>query len=529
MPLPANNTAWPPIDPVVRTSLADWSAWYSGDPDKLQLQYLNRGIRQPVTRPSQLRGGMIGRFSRWWWGQPTPIGERRTKIHVPLAGDISRASADLLFSEPPKITVSTSDTQERIDNLVADGLHAALLEAGEVGSALGGSFLRVVWDTDIRPRPWITAVAGDAAVPEFRYGVLTAVTFWTVIQCDGKSFIRHLERHERGRILHGVYEGTVDNLGKAVPLTEYDATAPLAAQVDEQSAIPTGAPNNLTAAYIPNMRPARSWRDIPTAAYWGQSDYQGVEALFDALDETYSSWMRDIRLAKGRIMLSGQYLTSSGPGQGASFDEDREVYAALNIPPTSDEGITVSQFAIRHVEHKATADALIEQAIRMAGYSAATFGEPDGQAMTATEVRARQARTLTTRGRKVLYTSPALADIIEALLAVEFGPQFNARDVVVERPTIEWQDSISESPQDLATTANLLNTAEAASTETRVRLINQDWDDERVEDEVQRILAEKGMGPMADPATIGTGGYNIVPPAGTEPDQDDEPGADTDQ
>lgn len=516
MPLPENGTAWPPLDPAVRTSLADWAAWYSGDPDKLTYQYLSRGIRTPAAHPSQLRNGIMGRIARWWWGEPTPLGERRTKLHVPLAADIAKASADLLFSEPPRLIASDTAVQARLDELVQGGLRATLLEGAEVGAALGGTYLRVVWDTDVRPRPWITTVRADGALPEFRYDVLMAVTFWTVISSKGQQVVRQLERHERGRILHAVYEGTLDNLGRAVPLAEYPATAPFAAQVNAEGAIETGAPNCLTAAYVPNMRPARAWLDIPSAAYWGASDFQGVEGVFDALDETYSSWMRDIRLGKARILASAQYLQSNGPGQGAEFIADREVYSALNIPPTADQGIVLSQFAIRFAEHKATADDLTEKAIRLAGYSTATFGEPDGSAMTAAEVRARQARTMTTRGRKTEYWSPGLADILEALLAVEASPLFRA-GAAVERPVIEWQDSISESPLDLAQTAAALRTAEAASTETLVRLVHPDWDDQRVRAEVDAINAESGRGPLTDPAALGPGGAGLTGPDGLPP------------
>jgi hypothetical protein len=502
MPLPADNAPWPPIAPQVRQALGDWSAWYSGDPDRLAEQYLYRtprGVRTYQNRPSQFRGGITGVLARWWWGQPTPLGERRTKLHIPLAGDIARASSDLLFSEPPKISLEGAAAQERIDDLVQNGLRATLLEAGELCSALGGIYLRIVWDQTVRPRPWLNPVSADDAVPEFRYGVLTAVTFWTVISADGQRVVRHLERHEPGAILHGVYEGTIDSLGKAKPLATYPDTA------DLDPVVATGTPI-LTAAYVPNMRPARNWRDIPTAASWGVSDYQGIEGLMDQLDETWSSWMRDIRLAKGRILVPGQYLTSNGPGHGASFDEDREAYAELNIPPTSDNGLTLNQFAIRHAEHKATTDALVEQAIRMAGYSTATFGEPDGSALTATEVRARQARTLTTRGRKTEYWTPGLADAIEALLAVE-AAQFGS-GVPAERPTVEWQDSISESPLDLANTALALDQAHAASTDTRVRLVHPDWDDQRVAAEVAGILAENGMA-VTDPAALGAGGAGL--------------------
>jgi hypothetical protein len=509
MPLPDDQSQWPPLAPEVRIALGDWGAWYSGDSDRLYEQYLYRGTRTYQNRPSQYRGGFAGRLARWWWGQPTPLGEKRTKLHVPLAGDIARASSDLLFAEPPKLTAQDSAVQGRLDQLVDNGLRASLVEAGEVGSALGGVYLRTVWDLEVRPGPWLSSVAGDCGIPEFRYGVLVAATFWTVVMADGQRAVRHLERHEKGVIYHGLYDGTADTLGRRIPLTEDPTTAVFAKQVNAQGGIETGAPDHLTVAYIPNMRPAKAWRDIPSAAYWGVSDYQGIEGLLDALDEVYSSWMRDIRVAKARIIVPSQYLTSNGAGKGSTWDSDREAYSELNMPPTSGNGLTLNQFKIRHDEHKATADALVEQAIRMAGYSTATFGEPDGSAMTATEVRARQARTLTTRGRKIEYWTPGLADAIEALLAVEAGYLFNSR-VAPERPRIEWQDSISESPLDLAQTALALDQAHAASTATRVRIVNPDWDDDRVAAEVAAINSEAVPPPMADPAMLGIGGAGLT-------------------
>jgi hypothetical protein len=89
----------------------------------------------------------------------------------------------------------------------------------------------------------------------------------------------------------------------------------IAAEADKDGGLDTGAPDHLTAAYVPNIRPARAWRHIPTAAYWGQSDFQGIEGILDALDETYSSWMRDVQNGKGRIIVANSLLESTGPGQ----------------------------------------------------------------------------------------------------------------------------------------------------------------------------------------------------------------------
>ncbi|MEU6649501.1 phage portal protein [Streptomyces sp. NPDC046900] len=510
MPLPTAETPWPPVDPQVQTCLADWDAWYSADPDRLEFRYQNRGYREPVDRPSQFRGGIVGRIARWFWGNPTTPGEKRTKLHVPLAGDIARTSSELLFSEPPKLLSGRTGTQDRLDELMNGGLQPALLEAGEVGAALGGAYMRVVWDESVSDRPWIDSVAADRAIPEFRYGRLSAVTIWTVVeQEDTRRVLRHLERHERGVIFHGLYDGSLTSLGRLVPLTEHPSTAPLAKMVDREGAIQTGAPKHLTASFAPNVRPARAWRHIPTAAYWGQSDYQGIEGLMDALDETYSSWMRDVQNGKGRVVVPNSMLESQGPGQGATWNEERRIFSGLNMLPRPGDPnpLTVVQFAIRVQEHRDTCAELIEQAVRQAGYSASTFGVTgDGSAVTATEIRARERRSMSTRGRKALYWGPALSDITAALLAVEAGDRFRVKGLDLnEAPDVEFQDSISESPSELATTAQALRTAEAASTETLVRMIHPDWDDARVQKEVDGINSESGRA-VSDPTQTGVEG-----------------------
>ncbi|MBT2505147.1 capsid protein [Streptomyces sp. ISL-98] len=511
MPLPTTDTVWPPTDPTVQAALADWDAWYSADPDRLEFRYAGRGHREAVGHPTKHRGGVVGRLARWFWGQPTADGEKRDKLHVPLAGDIARTSSELLFSEPPSLIGGNDATQQHLDNLVEGGLHPTLLEAGEVCAALGGAYLRVVWDEDVSDRPWIDVVAADRAAPEFRYGRLVAVTFWTVLDNEStndRRVFRHLERHEKGRIYHGLYEGSLTALGAARPLQDHPDTAPLAAEVDADGGLDTGALDHLTAAYVPNVRPARAWRHIPTAAYWGQSDYQGIEGIMDALDETYSSWMRDVQNGKGRIVVPQSMLDSLGPGQGATWNEERRIYSGLNMLPRAGDPnpLTVVQFEIRVAEHRDTSRELVEQAVRQAGYSASTFGEHgDGTAVTATEIRARDRRSLSTRGRKALYWNPGVANISAAWLAVLAGFRFRVSGLDVTPPKVEFQDSISEGPVELATTAELLRRADAASTETLVRLIHPDWDDDQVTAETDRILGESGR-TVADPLKIGEEG-----------------------
>ncbi len=138
--------------------------------------------------------------------------------------------------------------------------------------------------------------------------------------------------------------------------------------------------------------------------------------------------------------------------------------------------------------------------MRSAGYSAQTFGLGDQVAVTATEVKARERRSMTTRDKKVRYWAPAVADMLHVLLMLDralFTPS-----LVVERPQVEFAPAVSEDPSSTAQTLALLSQAEAVSTETKVRALHPDWDETAVREEVDRILAESGR-TLPDPMQAG--------------------------
>ncbi|WP_371795990.1 phage capsid protein [Streptomyces sp. NBC_01718] len=490
MALPDNGTAWPPPQwaPIYAEMRID-DAWYSGDRARLARVYGH---------------GQHHQERRTLWGRRRiqHPHKREHRLHVPLPGDIASTSADLLFATMPTLTVKDTATQDRLAELVDDGrVQQMLLGAAEQAAALSGVFLRVTWDRELIDRPLLTVMQPDGAVPEFRFGMLRAVTFWRELSgSTAQNVYRHLERHEVGSIRHGLYEGGPDTLGRAVPLTAHPDTNGLIASLDadgDGQTISTGI-GELTAAYVPNMLPNRLHRGSPV----GRSDYAGgVHNLFDALDETWTSWMRDIRLARARLIVPDAYLRSNGRGEGASFDDDREVFQQLNIPPTEQgNAITLSQFAIRVEEHRATVEAIVRQAAQSAGYSAQSLGlDGEGQAVTATEVDSRDQRSMVTRKKKTGYWRHPLADMLHVMLQLDaalFG-----RRITPERPRVEFGDGVAESEQATATTLDLLNRAGAVSTGTKVKILHPDWDDTAVNAEVAAILAETGA---AAPDPVGT-------------------------
>ena len=530
---PNIDVAWPPqtIRPAL-DRMGVWDAWWSRDPQRLASVY-GPGIASTATRPDRfLSGGVAGAWRRFWWGKQPAGGEQQSKLHVPLGADIVRGSANLLFSEPIKVTCDDPQATARYGQLLDEENHAKLLESAELGAALGGYYLTPAHNRELAEQAWIDAVPPDQAWPEWSGGRLRAVTFWRIVgeTNDGAIVWRHLERHEPGWTLHALYEGDTVRLGHPVPFTERPETEHLADYVGKLGEVATGYPR-LACVYIPNMRPWPLFRSDAVLAPYGQPDLDGIEGLLDAMDETYADWMRDLRLAKARLLVPQDYLESNGPGRGASFDGDREVFTPINYlaegngTSGASGNITAAQFDIRVQEHKDTAAALKAAAVEGAGYDPATFGEntDGGQAITATEVKSRQRRTYTTRDRKIAFTKPQLRRFLPALAAIDAAVYGRPMPDLATLPMVEFPDGVSDDVMTLAGTAEVLSRAAAASTETLVRLVHPDWDEAQVLEEVDKIGEQNAPPPIE---LLGPDGFPIDPPAdehapGDEPSDDD--------
>lgn len=486
MPLPSNNTRWPPQGwEKIYDEYEENAAWYSGDPQRIS-DYYSRKAYSPTTK---------GEF----WAQELKD-ERKVMVHIPLAGDVAATSADLLFGEAPKFKIpeahqdkadpEAKKTQDRIEDIVnGTMIHNRLLEAADACAGIGGILLKVNWDTNISPYPLLDIAQADASVPEFTFGILRAVTLWKLLEDDGKGNLwRLVERHENGLILNGLYRGRYDNLGTQVDLSYRPDTAGL------QPVIHTGA-QGLAVRYIPNMKPNRRHR----GSALGQSDYAGSYGLLDSLDEVYTSWLRDIRLAKARIMVPESFLDrrsdpTSQNGYKFGFDMEQEVFTPLEMDPMSaaNAGITLSQFAIRTEEHKTTALELIDRIVTKAGYSPQTFGlNIDGKAESGTALNVRERKSFITRSKKQAYWKAAIEDLIEVMQIID--NQHLGQRYTPFRPNVEMQDSITNDLMQTAQAVELLNRAQAVSVDTKVRLAHPDWDNDQVKAEVDMILKEQGL------------------------------------
>lgn len=526
--LPPDGTPWPPKPhDQVLAACAERQVWWEGDPEKLATYYATS--QHPGY--DQVSSSRVKRAWRAFWSNPEPGPSNPKRLHVPVAADIGRVAAQSLFAEPIVVTDPGESTklQAVIDDLVnTDLAHARLLAAAESASMLSGTFGRIVWDSEISQRPWIDWVDADRAIPTFRWGQLVAVTFWSELDSDSDTVVlRHLQHYTAGRIDHALYAGTRDNLGRTIPLTEHQATADLKVTIDG-TGIETGT-DRITAQYFPNYRPAPEWRSEPKLKDLGRADLtRDVIHLLDRMDQCWSSWMNDLELGRGRVFVSDELLTSRR-GTTPGFDTDQAIYSRVGTGVAStgeaQTYLQAEQFAIRVEEHAATFEGLLRRAISRVGFSPITFGLSDETAVTATETDAKERDTNATRAARVRLWS-TLSELQTTLLQVNAylndGDPSPSEDLEVTWPSMRQQ-----SDNQRATTVQLWETAKAASTETKVRHLHPEWDDARVEAEVEAIDEANNISVAALPEESDFGGPTPDEPAAAAVDgqKPDDPAA----
>lgn len=428
----------------------------------------------------------------------------KVKLHVPAAADIASVSASMLFGDEPRFTIfdrSLGDTedgsQERLEEIINNnGLQMMLREAAENNSSVGDVFMKCRYDAEEATEPIIDVISGQEAVPEYRLKKLECVHFFSILKVDRKSgkIWRVYERYMPGEIYTMVYYGDSVTLGTETP----DLLVDLG--LEEYVTTPV---DMMLAVHIANLKPSRVW---PTNNK-GRSDIEGMRDLLDSLDEIYTSWMRDIRLAKSRLIVPAEYLRRR-PAQmdgdngkyTFEFDEDVETLVALDIANDKNMTITPSQFAIRSEEHAKAFEYTFRTIISMSGYSPQTFGlDIKGNAESGTSRRIMEKKSFNTNTKKQGYWRHPIEKFLTAVMHLDKALYGNEKLHDDDSVKMEFSDPSANDPVEIAGAVNLLHSAQAASTETLVKMLHPDWNDKKVEEEVQKIFEEQGvMSPKID-------------------------------
>jgi hypothetical protein len=496
------NMPWPPTS-LLEYKMREHSAWYSGSSELLANFYTEYVTQNYMQLPYTMTNNEM-----FWSRQIKNKGE--IFVHVPVAGDIAETSANFLFSEAPLIKITEANTlnggssykkaQEELDTLLVEtGFHRKLLEGAESASAICGVYLKIAWDEELSEYPIPVVVQADKAIPEFVFGILTAVTFWKVVDIDetGNKVLRLLERYERGYIRYSLWLGTGDKLGSEIDLNSHPETA------DLEQVVETGI-DDILAVYVPNMLPNRLDRN----SYLGRSDYLGIEGLMDSLDETFTNWMREIVLAQPKIMIPESFLTNEDGKQ--RYNIDQMLYVKLDMDPTIEgQKITTAQFEIRADQFEKTVLNLLERIVTSAGYSPQSFGlNIQGRAESGTALSMRERKSFATRNKKQSYWQPAIKKLVQNMILVyniKLGGNIEPNVTI----NVAFSDGITNDMNEISSSVKMISDAIAASTETKVRLLHPDWSEKQIADETTRIKDENGLMAMENPDSTNPMDNNI--------------------
>ncbi len=540
------DTPWPPPRlAVVLPKMREWSAWLGGDPVQLASVYGgDAGTAALRAIAPSKRTILSGLRDRMFWGnrpqttdQPAPH-----RVHIPLAPDLATASATLMFGSPPTVT-APGDTSgvvaETMTHLIEErALWETCTSAFTVGAGLGGTYLRASWDPTIQGGAFLSYVDADQASPVFGpYGDLVEVTFHRVLEATSTHQVtvyRHFERHYlstgetvwggvvqpvgTGLVEHTLWVGTHDNVGRQTTFDKHPDMFGFAAYPGAEPfrlTVTTGSPG-LAVEYVKNKAEQLAWRHDPVGSRLGRSDFDQLEPSFDMHDRLWSYLAREFDLTKARAFVPSSLLRSLGPGAGASFDMDREFFTPLEIPPamgaTLDQQMSLSNFPIRVDEHINAIKEIQQSILRDAGYSARTFGEDEnGSAMTATEVIDRNSRSGQTRNTKCNLAGPAIRRVLVKVMQINqtlLGVgQANTDDL-----TLTWPQSDTDTPQNRATTVEMLDRAGAISLWMKLTIAHPGVDQDDLLLEYRRIRAEG----MANPDQVG--GVAVLDPFNPDAD-----------
>jgi hypothetical protein len=400
---------------------------------------------------------------------------------------ISRASANMLFGEPPAIHPTQDSDAENLDRILDDNqLTAEIHRAAVIASSEGEVWGRILVDPSVLDVPIVEFASRSQVIPHFVGRFVRGATFVTTWATTTTERLRLLESYEPGAITTRLFRGTTSSLGSQVGLDSFGPTK------GRTERVLTGIDHPLC-AFIPNSIDADPTR--------GFSDYSGVEGRFLALNEAASVGASNLRLAGAkRALVDARYMTEDGrvlPGddifiRSTDLDQLGDNRKPVELLEYSFEAGQV----IAWIEH------LIDSTLTFAGVSPQSVGRAiDGGAVSGTALRLKMAHSLMEAAGKGRYFDAGIKRLLRAAAVLDsrstFGRKWAESDA---DPDVTRGDGLPRDDMEAAQWVAMLVGAESISVEERVRFLHPDWDDEKVTEEVDRLERER---PTAAPAPGG--------------------------
>lgn len=240
---------------------------------------------------------------------------------------------------------------------------------------------------------------------------------------------------------------------------------------------------------------------------YGASDYEGAIDSFDAMDEAYSTIFKELRTNRTVRYIPKDMIPKSPDGRFILNDNFTDAYVQVesDIDQNSKSEITFSIIPDKTESHKAKFLTALTTALNKAGLSPYAIGITGLESVNASaeSQQERNKVTLETRKSKMEVWKPFIEEMLIKILQLN---DWMVRNKIVDQAykdnNIKWEnidiqvsfgDYIVETEGSVI--ANVANQIAAGviSTETALKALHPDWNDQQILEEVNRIRYERGM------------------------------------
>lgn len=456
----------------------------------------------------------------------------------PLPERIAESWATFLWGEDPQVEPAGGDADSGLleGMLESMELAAELARGTDMAVAEGEVWLRNFVDLRAADYPLLEARSRTDIIPLWQGRRLLAAAVVDELGGGGRgsnqhTVWRHLEVHTVGRVENVLYRGTSRQLGQLQPLTAHDETRDLVDVWDHE----------LPYALLERV-PYQLGRDPRL----GRSAYARIKDQLLDLNEASTVGAENMRLtAKRRVVVPASAIRprpTDGPGSqdlvdrgdgvmvparnSAQFDAGEDVLVADPL----DRELGRDSQPFRVLEYSFDAEALIRYqesvantAVTRIGMTPEWLGLPSeqgwGMAATGTALRLRLTPTSAAGGLIARPWDKAVPRRLHAAILLDqlggnrggFGRSWSkAEPPAVERGAAIPRDDVED---DRRHADNV--TAGIESVEQSIRERHPDWDEEQVDDELDRIREDRRSSAPALFTTGNPAGGND-PPGGPE-------------
>jgi hypothetical protein len=395
------------------------------------------------------------------------VGANVRVIHSGLPSLISYTKARLLMSGGIELSVYNGTKEdvkstELLEAIYNDNKLDTIIKNSVTTESWGKKFAwKISYDSETSDYPIVELYKPQNYKAVYKRDRLFELVFYNHYENNGTSY-RLNETYGKGYITYALYQINKDGSELLVPLTELEETAELKDVSWKEKRILAGEKTN------------------------DKCDYDGLISEFDALDETWSQMMDEIRLGRSEVYVPEMLLTNR------TFNKFRKNYAELGNDERENgkNEITHIQPDIRPDQYAKAIAQITSNCLIAVGLSPFTVGINDeiGANASGESLTKREASSLRTRSEMIDGWEEFLEEMFMTLLFANTlfnGGSFNNKLEL----QVSFGDYISPTRKDIIEETKMMIDSSIIDTE---KAIDEIFGDEITEEEKIRILANTG-------------------------------------